>query len=241
MSTLVIRRGTAVLGTAAALLLAVLAIAPEAGAATIYACVKSKAGTARVFTKKPKCKKGETKLSWNTTGPAGRNGINGINGVIGALGEKGAAGKEGARGLGGPAGQPQFATKFNVTVKSPKTETLFPPLDGVTVNLACAAGGASLEATGPAGTLAESGMVDSRANNMATETLQKVVYDVELAGAPVFAALKPNIGGETANVGHINATIIAPPPFTGVIIIDTFIEATPSECTVSGATFDIPI
>ena len=154
MSTLVIRRGTAVLGTAGALLLATLAIAPQAGAATIYACVKSKAGTARIFTKKPKCKKGETKLSWNTTGPAGRNGVNGL---IGALGKEGAAGKEGARGLGGPAGEPQFADTFTVSVTPPgsgKTETtLFPTLAHATVNLGCAAGGASsLEATGPENT-----------------------------------------------------------------------------------------
>jgi hypothetical protein len=237
MSTLVIRRGTAVLGTAAALLLAVLAIAPEAGAATIYACVKSKAGTARVFTKKPKCKKGETKLSWNTIGPSGRNGANGIGG---GAGKEGPAGKEGAKGVGGPAGQPQFANTFSGSLATPgsgKNEASLFTLANVTVKLGCASGGvSSLEATGPANTQAESGMVDSRENNTATGLFQQNVYNVALGTNPVFAALATD--ASLATVGHINATIMTP---TAVVFIDAFIGTTTSSCKVSGTVFDIPI
>jgi hypothetical protein len=89
-------RAMAVLAATGALLLAVFAAAPQAEASTLYACVKSKSGTARVFTKKPKCKKGESKISWNTAGPAGKNGSNGTNGTNGATGATGANGANGA-------------------------------------------------------------------------------------------------------------------------------------------------
>jgi len=95
MSKLTTRRGTAVLIAAGALLLAALAVAPQADATTIYACVKKKTGAARFVNQRAKCKKGESKLSWNTSGPAGANGVNGLNG---ANGKDGAAGKEGPAG-----------------------------------------------------------------------------------------------------------------------------------------------
>jgi hypothetical protein len=93
MSTSIARRSAAVLGAAGALLFGALAVAPEAGAATLYACVK-KNGTARVFAKKPRCKKGETKLSWNAEGRPGRNGRNGLNGLNGLNGTNGTNGKD---------------------------------------------------------------------------------------------------------------------------------------------------
>jgi len=98
MSTFTNVRATAVLAATGALLLAAFAMAPQAEASTIYACVKKKSGSARVFTKKPKCKKGETKISWNTEGLAGNNGTNGTNGTNGKEGVAGKEGKEGANG-----------------------------------------------------------------------------------------------------------------------------------------------
>jgi hypothetical protein len=95
MSTLITRRGAAVLVAAGALLFGTLAVAPDASAATLYACVK-KNGTPRVLTtKKPKCKKGESKLSWNLAGIGGKNGINGINGLNGLNGTNGTNGTNG--------------------------------------------------------------------------------------------------------------------------------------------------
>jgi hypothetical protein len=93
MSTSITRHSTAVLVAAGALLLGTLAAAPPADAGTFYACVK-KNGTARVFTKKPKCKRGETKLSWNAEGLPGRNGRNGLNGLNGLNGSNGTNGKD---------------------------------------------------------------------------------------------------------------------------------------------------
>jgi hypothetical protein len=89
------RRVTAAILAAGALLLAAFAIAPTAGAATLYACVK-KNGTAHIYAKKPKCKKHESKLSWNTEGAAGRNGSNGLNGLngVGTNGTNGTNGKD---------------------------------------------------------------------------------------------------------------------------------------------------
>ena len=93
------RRG-AVLTAVGVLLLAATATAPPAVASTLYACV-TKGGKARILTKKPRCKRGETTLSWNTKGVPGRNGVNGING---ATGKEGAAGKEGKEGASGSKG-----------------------------------------------------------------------------------------------------------------------------------------
>jgi hypothetical protein len=97
MSTSVTRRGIALLAAATISLFAALATASQAGAATYYACVK-KNGSAHVFAKKPKCKKGESKLSWNNVGPAGKNGANGANGANGKNGANGTNGTNGAKG-----------------------------------------------------------------------------------------------------------------------------------------------
>lgn len=83
------QRLTYLIAAAASLLVAAFAVAPSADASTLYACVK-KNGSAHVYTKKPKCKKGEKRLSWNTEGPAGKNGANGTNGTAGTNGINGA-------------------------------------------------------------------------------------------------------------------------------------------------------
>lgn len=83
--------------TAVAVLLCTLVAAATAGATTYYACVK-KNGTARIYTSKQKCKKGEKRLSWNSEGPAGRQGVPGKQGL---QGKEGTAGKNGSNGLNG--------------------------------------------------------------------------------------------------------------------------------------------
>jgi hypothetical protein len=68
------------------------------GDGKVYACYRTKGkakGTVRLVAKKKKCHKGEKKISWNATGPAGANGENGSGGEPGAGGEGGAAGLEG--------------------------------------------------------------------------------------------------------------------------------------------------
>jgi hypothetical protein len=77
--------------TIGALLMAALVLPPQVGASPFYACVK-KGGTAHVFTKKTRCKKGETKISWNSQGPTGKDGADGKNGTNGANGTNGTSG-----------------------------------------------------------------------------------------------------------------------------------------------------
>jgi hypothetical protein len=91
------RRALLALAVACALMVGVLAGATSASASTLYACVK-KNGSAHIYSKKPKCKKGESKLSWNTTGPAGTNGAPGAAGKNGANGTNGTNGSNGANG-----------------------------------------------------------------------------------------------------------------------------------------------
>lgn len=105
MSALSNRREIAALAATGALLLAAFAATSQAQAQTIYACYKKKSGSIHIVTKGGKCKKGESKVSWNSEGPAGKNGTNGTNGTNGAPGKEGAAGKEGPAGKEGVAGK----------------------------------------------------------------------------------------------------------------------------------------
>ncbi len=95
MSSTINRRATIVSVACVALLFGVPAMAPPTHAATLYACVK-KNGNAHIYTKKPRCRKGEKRLSWGTSGPAGRDGAQGSRGEAGSSGEPGAGGEAGS-------------------------------------------------------------------------------------------------------------------------------------------------
>jgi hypothetical protein len=113
------RHGTAGLAGLGPLLLLALVTAPQARASSIYACVSRHGGAVHLVPKAARCRKGESKESWNTRGRAGATGavsangaagLNGFNGVTGANGpagpttETGAPGAAGARGSAGPPG-----------------------------------------------------------------------------------------------------------------------------------------
>ncbi|HSZ12927.1 MAG TPA: hypothetical protein VK790_02710 [Solirubrobacteraceae bacterium] len=74
-----------------AVVLLAFAVASAAGATTIYACVSKKSGAMRVVSAKAKCRHGEHRLSFSSTGSAG---------PAGAPGAPGAAGKQGTSGVG---------------------------------------------------------------------------------------------------------------------------------------------
>jgi hypothetical protein len=107
-------------------LLSALTIAPQAGASTLYACVKKKTGTARFVSARTRCRKGETKLAWNTTGPAGSNGANGRNGANGKNGANGSNGSNGSNGKDG-------ASAGYIAIKDHEFE--IPPLGGTIATL----------------------------------------------------------------------------------------------------------
>ena len=85
------------------LLLVGLASATAADGATIYACVKRN-GSIRLVARAARCRFRESKISWNTRGPAGRNGASGKNGANGKNGSTGATGKTGPSGTNGADG-----------------------------------------------------------------------------------------------------------------------------------------
>lgn len=84
------------------LLMTAFAATAEANATVIYACIAKTSGAARIVSKTAKCKKGESKLSWNAQGPAGATGE---TGTTGATGKEGSAGKEGGPGKEGTPGK----------------------------------------------------------------------------------------------------------------------------------------
>lgn len=93
MSRPATRRAATLLATVGALLTAAFAAAPHADAATLYACVKKEGGSMRFVSAKTKChRRSERKVSWSTTGPAGKNGTNGKNGSNGSNGANGTNG-----------------------------------------------------------------------------------------------------------------------------------------------------
>jgi Lamin Tail Domain/Collagen triple helix repeat (20 copies) len=81
--------------------------------AVINACVKKKSGLVRVVGSAGRCRRSESRLSWNVEGPAGARGATGPAGADGPAGPPGPAGPAGApgpkgdpgaRGATGPAG-----------------------------------------------------------------------------------------------------------------------------------------
>jgi hypothetical protein len=95
-------RVTLVCLAAGALVTTAFIVSPSAQAASIFAC-KKKNGSIRIVSSRTKCKKGESRLVWNTQGPAGKNGANGRNGANGANGGNGANGANGKEGVAGSA------------------------------------------------------------------------------------------------------------------------------------------
>jgi len=237
MSVAMTRRGTVVLAASVALVLAALAAAPAADAATLYACVK-KSGSARMFTKKPKCKKGETKLSWNTQGAAGKDGVNGING---------AAGKDGAIGKEGAPGQPQHAGTFSSTLaasfETPPSAALF-SLAGASVKLVCfnfIGNFSIIEASAPTSSRAETGMVAVNSAGKAPEVAQEPVQDVALTpSSTTIMKLSSNVKEPFSNIAHVNGSIITP---TGVVLWDAYLATgpNPSGCTIHGTALTVPL
>jgi hypothetical protein len=70
---------------------------------TLRACANEE-GAIRLLKPGKKCKKGQTQVAWNQTGPAGAKGAPGASGATGATGTAGATGAAGAKGAeGAPA------------------------------------------------------------------------------------------------------------------------------------------
>lgn len=100
--------------------LSLFAFAPDAGATEtstdagisasskphrIYACVTRTFRTLNRSSKKGRCRRGETKISWNVRGRRGKKGARGRPGPAGVRGSQGAKGATGTRGATGAQGQ----------------------------------------------------------------------------------------------------------------------------------------
>jgi hypothetical protein len=146
--------------TAAVSLLA-LAVAPATSAATIYTCVSKKAGTIRIVSAKTKCKHGESKLSWSSSGPAGPAG------ATGAVGATGAAGKQGSSGDGVDYGTSKIGNE--------------------TVELAIGGEDLVLSKTLPAGTYLVAAQTTLVVSEAKTSTLEVIACGIaDSAGTPAF-------------------------------------------------------
>jgi len=80
-----------------------------AATAKIYACYSNSTGEMFRVSSTTTCPTGETKISWNATGPQGANGAQGAQGATGPqgpAGPQGATGAQGPQGATGPAGPP---------------------------------------------------------------------------------------------------------------------------------------
>ncbi len=126
-------RATAALAATGGMLIAASAAATNADASTIYACVK-KDRILRVSTRRPRCGRGAMLLSWNKTGPTGRNGA---SGKTGPAGKTGAIGKTGAGGAAGAPGQPQQAVEFAASLTAGEAPAALFSADGLAYTLSC--------------------------------------------------------------------------------------------------------
>ncbi len=87
----------------------------------VYACYRTKGkakGSVRLVAKRQHCRRGEKKISWNVTGPAGESGQNGSSGESGGAGETGTQGEPGLQS--------------QVTGLTNRVETLEGKLKGIT-------------------------------------------------------------------------------------------------------------
>jgi hypothetical protein len=103
-------RGLAVVATPACVLAA--ALPDTAGASTIHACVRPASGATRIVSARARCRRGEKRMSWSTSGPQGPAG------PPGAPGSPGAAGPEGKPGIG-----PAYSTSSRELVELTKGKT----------------------------------------------------------------------------------------------------------------------
>jgi len=71
---------------------------------TLKACANGE-GAIRLLKPGKKCKKGQTAVAWNQTGPAGAPGAKGLTGANGSPGAPGSAGDKGAEGPKGSTGE----------------------------------------------------------------------------------------------------------------------------------------
>lgn len=105
----------AVIALAAAVFGASALAAPIAKNGQVNACYKlkgKKKGAMRVVPARKKCRKGERKLAWSVTGPAGAAGPAGPKGSSGAIGAIGATGATGAAGAAASASEAALQAKI---------------------------------------------------------------------------------------------------------------------------------
>lgn len=141
------RHTTIAIAAVTALAIAALAVPVNAGAATLYACVKGRTGTARFVSARTKCRGGERKIAWNTRGVPGRNGTNGKDGKSGADGRNGTNGKDGANGRdGASAGLVAFRDGIS---ELPLTEHAVVTLSSIPAGSYVVSATAQLEDTNP--------------------------------------------------------------------------------------------
>jgi hypothetical protein len=92
--------------TGVALCVSLLAVPTHAQAQnnTVYACVNNSSGQVMIVSAATVCPNGDTKRTWNVTGPAGPIGPQGPVGALGPVGPAGPQGPAGAVGPQGPVG-----------------------------------------------------------------------------------------------------------------------------------------
>jgi hypothetical protein len=257
MSKLISRHAIAVLVTSTAMASIALATASAADAGTLYACVKRN-GQARIFSRRPRCPKGQTRLAWNTTGPAGPKGATGRSGKNGAAGKNGTAGqngKAGETGKEGSPGQPQSVTGFSGsllgTISDPfhTTETRTTPtlvsLAGVTVRMKCEFKETEgfvgrLEALAPGGQV-YAGVIASPATGGLLNDPEPSVYDKPMTPTGTSFAVLNAIAPANAELGYVKSFMA----LTGsVVMLDAVFEVGSVGgtvgCAVSGVAYAIP-
>jgi hypothetical protein len=116
-------RSTLPLAAAALVLAGGGAYALAASSGTITVCVKHNGGS---LYKAKKCKKHDSKLSWNAKGPKG------------ATGATGSQGPQGSQGVQGPQGPGGSILTYDATASASPTPKVFATVNGDTFSGACA-------------------------------------------------------------------------------------------------------
>lgn len=226
--TLSIRRSAVALLAGIALVAAALLAVPQhAGAATIYAC-KSRSGNLRLVGKKTRCKRGQKKIKWSTTGPAGKNGSNG------------------ARGSNGANGQPQRMIKFRASqanVIRPTPIALF-SADGIRYTFTCQfaliADVGNLFASGPSGQAYGMG-VFARPTGITSlsNDLRSNVTVSAISGTPVAIAATPSAATSDRSIEQYGVWTVTVEGPTSTTWIHAWFDTNPT-CAIRGTAITVP-
>jgi hypothetical protein len=195
--------------------------ATAGGSKQISACVKAKGGA---FYEAKKCGRGDRRLTWNQTGPAGVTGATGGTGPQGPPGTPGTAGTPGTDGTG--------ATTIDVKFTSQSGELTLATFSPITLKAACGTNGAGVSLESSASGWAVMGTFEDNATDTSSQSIgqNEVIGDQTLEANTLLTPISVDESGNFYMQAHLVV-------YDGTDVNDVDLELDVDDggdCTVAG-------